>query len=105
MRIATHALTSWSAGEICAMSNTIPQKIGAIADRGIDQMVSEVQSILGVTSGDVAAQHFSGGHFKTTVVLGLMDYVITEMQMQLDELEGAVQPWTLPKGALKHDKA
>jgi hypothetical protein len=65
----------------------IALEVKKIADDGLNAMVKRVQSTLGVTYGDLAAQHFSGNKLRDQIVIGLMDYVIAEMQSQLETLE------------------
>ena len=67
---------------------TISSEIQVIVDVGVDRMISDVQKLLGIKQGDVAAQHFSDRGLHNQIYVALLDYVIAELQSQIDTLQG-----------------
>ena len=69
----------------------LADEIKMIAQDGIDIMVSRVQAHMGASvrdeGGDFAAQHFSNGALRDQIVVALMDYIIAELQFEIDSLE------------------
>ena len=61
--------------------NISVQEILDISERGVNTMVKEVQDKIGVTTGDVAGQFFSGDELKHAIATALIAYVSTERNM------------------------
>lgn len=66
---------------------TLATRVKEIAELGLDKMISDVQAELGVVTDDIATQHFSGNEARDRITVILMDYVISELRVQIDILE------------------
>lgn len=75
-------------------------EIRSIADAGLNAACAEIQTRLGVQTGDAAGLHFSGETYEKAVAM-LADYINLELRLQREEKERYDQEAHIDKYTIK----